>query len=117
MGENEAKKTAALEEAIRGVDLLEDAFTKISKGKKFFGGDQIGYLDIALGSFLGWIQAVQKLGNISLIDQSKTPKLYKWAQDFLAEDAVKDVVPQTEKLMEFAKALHAKAKAKASTSA
>ncbi|KAF2282550.1 hypothetical protein GH714_038163 [Hevea brasiliensis] len=38
---------------VEGLDLLEDAFVKISKGKTFFGGDQIGYLDIAFGCYLG----------------------------------------------------------------
>ncbi|KAG8366256.1 hypothetical protein BUALT_Bualt17G0057500 [Buddleja alternifolia] len=42
----------------------------------------------------------------SLIDESKSPNLFKWAQDFCADDAVddavKDVLPETNKLMEFA---------------
>ncbi|KAG8366268.1 hypothetical protein BUALT_Bualt17G0058800 [Buddleja alternifolia] len=94
----ETKKAAALEEAIQGLDLLEEAFTKCSKGQKFFGGDKIGYLDIAFGSYLG------------LIDESKTPNLFKWAEHFCIDDAVKDVLPETEKHLEFAKVLVPKLK-------
>lgn len=102
---DEAKK-AALDETNRGLALLEDAFSKCSKGHKFFGGEEIGYLDIAFGCFLGWIRVIQKLGNVSLIDdESTTPNLFKWAQHFSGHDAVKDVLPETEKLMEFAKFL------------
>ncbi|KAI3467423.1 hypothetical protein Pfo_024086 [Paulownia fortunei] len=107
----EAKKAAALEEANQGMALLEDAFIKCSKGQKFFGGDKIGYLDIALGCYLGWVRVTQKLGKVSLIDESKTPNLFKWSQDFSADVAVKDVWPETDKLLEFAKYFVAKVKA------
>ncbi|KAG8366273.1 hypothetical protein BUALT_Bualt17G0059300 [Buddleja alternifolia] len=106
----ETKKASALEEAIQGLDLLEEAFTKYSKGQKFFGGDKIGYVDIAFGSYLGWVRVIQKMANASLIDESKIPNLFKWAKHFCADDAVKDVLPETEKLLEFAKVLVPKLK-------
>ncbi|KAK6160104.1 hypothetical protein DH2020_003485 [Rehmannia glutinosa] len=92
----EAKKAAALEEANKGLALLEDTFRKCSKGQKFFGGDKIGYLDIALGGFLVWVRVIQILRNVSLIDESKTPNLLKWAQHFSDDAAVKDVLPETQ---------------------
>ncbi|KAG8366257.1 hypothetical protein BUALT_Bualt17G0057600 [Buddleja alternifolia] len=110
MSDGEEAKKTALEQAIQGLDLLEEAFTKCSKGQNFFGGDKIGYLDIALGSFLGWVRVIQIMANVSLIDESKTPNLFKWAQDFSGHDAVKDVLPETDKLVEFSKFLVAKVK-------
>uniref|UniRef100_A0A7N0U0R4 Glutathione S-transferase n=1 Tax=Kalanchoe fedtschenkoi TaxID=63787 RepID=A0A7N0U0R4_KALFE len=41
-----------LAQVVDGLALLERAYEEISKGKTFFGGDRIGYLDIALGCFL-----------------------------------------------------------------
>ncbi|KAL0336274.1 UNVERIFIED_CONTAM: Glutathione S-transferase U17 [Sesamum radiatum] len=102
--EGEASKIA-FEESDKGLLLLEEAFTKCSKGQKFFGGERIGYLDIALGSHLAWIRVIEKASNVSLIDEAKTPNLYKWAHDFSADVAVKDVLPSTDKLYEFAKLL------------
>lgn len=95
----------AQEETTKGLVLLEDAFTKCSKGQKFFGGDKIGYLDIALGGLLPWIAVVNKVRNISLIDESETPNLFKWAQHFSADAAVKDVLPDPDELYEFSKFL------------
>ncbi|XP_011014274.1 PREDICTED: glutathione S-transferase U17-like [Populus euphratica] len=88
-----------------GVMMLEDAFSRCSKGKGFFGGDQIGYLDIAFGSFLGRLRAIEKMNGVKLIDETKTPSLLKWATSFSSHPAVKDVLPETEKLVELAKVL------------
>ncbi|KAL0364117.1 UNVERIFIED_CONTAM: Glutathione S-transferase U17 [Sesamum angustifolium] len=100
----EAAKNA-LEESDKGLLLLEQAFTKCNKGHKVFGGERIGYLDIALGSHLAWIRVIEQACNVSLIDEAKTPNSYKWAHDFSADVAVKDVLPITDKLYEFAKLL------------
>ncbi|GFP91576.1 glutathione s-transferase u18 [Phtheirospermum japonicum] len=108
--EDEAKKAASLEEANQGLFFLENTFKNCSKGQKFFGGDKIGYLDIALGSYLGWIRMLEKMGNVSLISVSDTPNLFKWAQDFSADVAVKDVLPETDRLVEFARVFAARTK-------
>ncbi|BAT11750.1 Os10g0525400 [Oryza sativa Japonica Group] len=80
---------------------LEEAFVKCSQGKEYFGGDSIGYLDIALGSFLGWIKAVEKIAGVELLNETKLPILAVWADRFCAHPAVVDVVPDADKLVEF----------------
>lgn len=108
--EGDEAKAAAVEQVMEGIMLLEDAFAKCSKGKDFFGGETIGYLDIAFGSGLGWLRAWEKMKNIKIIDESRTPGLFGWAHRFSSNAAVKDVIPETEKLVELAKMFAARAK-------
>lgn len=109
--QGEEEKAVAVEQVIAGLQLLEEAYEKCSKGKSFFGGDSIGYLDIALGCFLGWLKATETMTGKKLLDPAKMPNLAGWAERFCAHDAVKGVMPETEKLVEFAKILQAKFKA------
>lgn len=95
--EGEAKE-AAVARAVEGLVLLDEAFVKISKGKaNYFGGDSIGYLDIVIGSMVNWIKAREIKANVKLFDQTKTPALVKWADNFTSNDNVKDVLPSTDK--------------------
>ncbi|PIA62423.1 hypothetical protein AQUCO_00200440v1 [Aquilegia coerulea] len=99
----DAEKATATEGLTEGLALLEEAFGKISKGKGFFGGATIGYLDIALGSCLGWIRVAETVSGSNYIDETTTPGLYAWAERFSSDDAVKDLIPETDKLLGFAK--------------
>ncbi|WCJ21768.1 Glutathione S-transferase family protein [Euphorbia peplus] len=101
-------KDEIVKEITQGLVLLEEALVKSSKGKTFFGGDEIGYLDIALGSFFGWFRATEKMSQTQLLDEAITPHLFKWADDFSSHPAVKDVMPETDKLIEFGKFIAAK---------
>lgn len=112
--EEEAKATL-IKQAAEGLVLLEEAFLKCSKGKDYFGGESIGYLDIALGSFLGWIKAGEIMSGVKLLDETKTPGLVQWAQRFCSNDAVKDVLPEPEKLIEVLKKIQAMLKAAATS--
>ncbi|MED6110241.1 glutathione s-transferase [Stylosanthes scabra] len=94
-----------LKKVREGLALLEDAFNKISKGKDFFGGDQIGYIDIGFGSFLAWLKLVEETEGVNLVDETTTPSLAKWVPKFCEHDAVKDVLPPIEKLIGFSKLL------------
>ncbi|KAI4328349.1 hypothetical protein L6164_020708 [Bauhinia variegata] len=105
-GDDERK--AAVQQMEEGLASLEDAFQKTSKGKAFFGGERIGYLDIAFGCFLGWLRVTEGFNGVKLLDEGKTPGLAKWAESFCADDAVKDVMPETGKLAKFAKVIRAK---------
>ncbi|CAK9136322.1 unnamed protein product [Ilex paraguariensis] len=96
IAEGDEAKKEALEQVAAGLELLEDAFTKCSKGGNFFGGERIGYLDIALGCFLAWLRVTEKLGNVKLLDEAKAPNLCKWAECFCSDAAVKDVMPETD---------------------
>ncbi|XP_010480401.1 PREDICTED: glutathione S-transferase U17-like [Camelina sativa] len=95
-----------------GNALLEKAFIDYSKGKPFFNGDNISYLDIFLGSFLAWLRVTELAASHKLLDdEAKTPSLCKWAELFCNGPAVKPVMPETAKLAEFAKKIFAKSQA------
>ncbi|XVF84826.1 hypothetical protein PTKIN_Ptkin17bG0070800 [Pterospermum kingtungense] len=99
--QGEDARKAAIAQLEKGLVLLEEAFVNYSKGKSFFGGDQIGYLDIAFGSYLGWLRVAEKMSEIKLLSEAKTPRLLQWADSFSSHAAVKDVMPDTEKLADF----------------
>lgn len=80
--------------------VLEEAFVKCSEGKAYFGGDNIGYIDITLGSCLVLIKATEKICGFNLVDDTKTPELAGWAERFMLHDAVKNVLPETERCVE-----------------
>ncbi|WOL00033.1 glutathione S-transferase U17-like [Canna indica] len=72
-------------------------------GHPFFGGDEIGYLDIAVGSMLGWLRTTGKLAGVEFLDAEKMPLLVAWAQNFCDHEAVKDLMHDEDKLLELAK--------------
>ncbi|KAM0918472.1 hypothetical protein ACQ4PT_008991 [Festuca glaucescens] len=82
---------------------LEEAFAKCSNGKAFFGGDSVGYLDLALGCNLFWFETLREMFDVELIDEGRTPLLASWAQRFGEAAAVKDLVPNVDKAVEHAK--------------
>ncbi|CAI0386690.1 unnamed protein product [Linum tenue] len=111
---SEEEKNRAADQLKEVVVRMEGAHVEVSRGKDFFGGDRIGFVDIAFGSMLGWLRAVQViLGGVKLLDEEKTPGLVKWAEKFSADPAVKDVLPETGKLIEFSKLLIAAIRAAA----
>ncbi|KAK8563977.1 hypothetical protein V6N13_005806 [Hibiscus sabdariffa] len=113
MTDGEEAKKAAIGQLEEGVALMEEAFGKCSRGKAFFGGDEIGFLDIAFGSCLGWLRATEKMNGIKVMDEGKSPALVNWAECFCCHAAVKDVMPDTDKLTEFGKMLFPKLRAAA----
>ncbi|KAF3431385.1 hypothetical protein FNV43_RR26116 [Rhamnella rubrinervis] len=98
----EKPKKAAVDQTVEGLLVLEEAFVKCSDGKPFFGGDQIGYLDLAMGGYLAWLTVTENMNGIKLLDQAKTPQLLKWAERFRQHPAVIGVMPETERLTEYA---------------
>ena len=62
-------------------------------GKPYFGGDEIGFVDIALGGMLAFVKALQKDTNSVLIDVEKMPLLSAWMDRFCKADGMKEVMP------------------------
>lgn len=101
---DDEERKGVIKQLEEGLGLIEDAYNNISNNSTnpFFGGNHIGFLDIAFGCFLGWIKVTNTLFGLKLLDHSKTPGLAQWAQRFCEDDAVKPFMPETHKLLEFA---------------
>lgn len=110
MAQTEEAKVEATSQLNEGLQLLEEAYVKSSKGKKFFNGENIGYLDIAFGCYIALIKATEKMSEIKLLDEEKIPHLVSWVERFCAGEAVKEALPETERVVEFVKTIQAKFK-------
>ncbi|KAK1685711.1 hypothetical protein QYE76_046559 [Lolium multiflorum] len=98
------EKMEAAARAISAMETLEGAFKdcSVSAGKPFFGGDSIGFVDIVLGSYLGWFVVIETMIGVKLMDATRTPELAAWAERFKMADAVKGVLPEdVDKVLEF----------------
>uniref|UniRef100_A0A0E0R1P0 glutathione transferase n=1 Tax=Oryza rufipogon TaxID=4529 RepID=A0A0E0R1P0_ORYRU len=103
MGKTEEEKAEALKETFAAVANLEAAFEGCSKGKPFFGGDAVGYLDVTLGALVSWVHAGEALYGMRLFDATRSPLLDAWVDRFAALDAAKAALPDAGRLAEYAK--------------
>ena len=93
-------KAEAAEQGASALGQLEEAFAACSKGRRFFAGDDVGFLDIVLGSYVGWFRAAEQITGQPVLDEASTPR-------FCAHEAVRDVMPDAGSLVEFGEALRA----------
>ncbi|KAI0499945.1 hypothetical protein KFK09_018153 [Dendrobium nobile] len=114
--EDEKSKAEAEEKLFTALLLLEETFVKCSKGKCFFGGDTINLVDIALGSCINWLKALEIMKGKNFLDKTKTPRLVEWAECFCSVETVKKVLPEAEKLVEYRKSIKAASAAAAAPS-
>ncbi|KAK8945793.1 Glutathione S-transferase U17 [Platanthera guangdongensis] len=76
---DEESKKGAKDQMFAALLQLEEAFVESSKGKSFFGGDNIGFVDIALGSYIAWLKGMDKIAGIKFLDEEKVPRLVEEA--------------------------------------
>ncbi|KAJ3690408.1 hypothetical protein LUZ61_019572 [Rhynchospora tenuis] len=103
----EEAKAEKIADTHAALEQLEGSFKKCSAGKAFFGGDSIGYLDVTLGSLLGWIKTAERISGAKLLDEAKVPLLVDWAKRFLALDCAKKTIPTVERIEKYARELQA----------
>jgi glutathione S-transferase len=115
-----AKTDEERDEAMRqlfcAAGALEGGLRECSKGKDFFGGDSVGYVDIVVGSLVPWTKATSVLAGAELVDAAKMPLLTAWMDRFSQLDAAKAVLQDVGSLVEHGRMLMAKNAARASNS-
>ena len=74
-------------------ELLEGAYVKYSNGKPYFGGDDLSYLDVALGCFLPWTGMIEVINDFKVFDEVRTPGLARWSNCMHSNEAIKSVFP------------------------
>lgn len=113
MGKTEEEKAEGRKQLFAAVGTLEGALKECSKGKPFFGGDSVGFVDIALGGFVAWVLARDRLSGLKHFDADRSPLLAAWLERFSSLDETKAVMPDVKKLVEQSKRRQAQADAAA----
>ncbi|KAL3531757.1 hypothetical protein ACH5RR_005278 [Cinchona calisaya] len=69
------------------------------KGKKFFGGDRIGLVDIVANFIAFWFRALQEAVGLDVLTKDNFPKLWEWAEDYMNCSVIKESLPPKDKLV------------------
>ena len=96
-----AEMGEGVKQMLAAVATLEGALAQCSKGKPFFGGDSVGYVDVALGGLLVWVRASEVLLGVKFLDAARTPLLAAWAERFASLDAAKVALPDYGRLIKY----------------
>ncbi|RWR74844.1 glutathione transferase GST 23-like protein [Cinnamomum micranthum f. kanehirae] len=93
-GEEQMK---TLNEAQESLKPLEE----LLKGKRFFGGETICYLDIVIGWIAVLVPLFEELMGVTYVDPNTMPLLHAWSQEFTNVPLVKERLPPREKMVVF----------------
>ncbi|CAK9137716.1 unnamed protein product [Ilex paraguariensis] len=91
------EKEKAIQSAKESLALIENQIN----GKKFFGGEQIGFLDLVIGWMCRWLEVMEKVGGMKLLDPQRFPVLYEWAQNFMEVPVISECMPPREYLVNY----------------
>jgi glutathione S-transferase len=92
LGEQHEKDRAEAE------DLLKVLEAQLH-GKKFFGGDGVGMVDIVGNYVAFWYRAIDEALKLDIFTEEKFPRLWQWAEDYVACAGIKENLPTKEKLI------------------
>lgn len=93
------EKEEAVAEAGEALRALEEEL----KGKKFFGGETLGFVDIVANFIAYWTPAMEEaLGEEVLTRElQQLPRLRQWCHDFVEHSVVKQTLSPKTELLEF----------------
>lgn len=89
------------DEKERAIQLTIEALQHIEgelKGKQFFGGERIGYLDIAAGWISYWLPVWEEVGSMKIVDTQQFPAISSWMHRFINHPVIKDNLPPRDKM-------------------
>ena len=87
--------------ALLEAELRDGAF----RGRRFFGGDEVGLLDVVLGCGSYWLAVFEDVTGVRLVDADAFPRFNAWLRDFEALDEVRETIPAVDRLLEYARGL------------
>ncbi|XP_028773445.1 probable glutathione S-transferase [Neltuma alba] len=92
----EENREKSRREVIQVLQIVEE---QALKDNKFFGGDNIGMLDIIYGSIPHWFEALEESVGVKVIDPNTLPRLYAWAQRFKQIPVINHDLPPYQDLL------------------
>lgn len=67
--------------------------------KAFFGGETLGFVDVALIPFYSWLSVFEKYGNCSV--EARHPKFTAWTKRCMEKETVSNSLPDQQRVYNF----------------
>ncbi|EEF44318.1 probable glutathione S-transferase [Ricinus communis] len=103
---NGEEQEKAVKDCLEMLKTIEEQ--ALGENKIFFGGDRIGAVDIVCGKFVRWLEVIEEVMGIKLLQQHKFPRLYQWTINFKEAPIIKDNLPDHGKLLNLLKQIRAR---------
>lgn len=71
--------------------------------KRFFGGDNIGIVDIAFGQIAHWFGVIEEVVGVQLLEPHAFPHCHSWTNNFKDVPAIKENLPDRDRMVSFLK--------------
>ncbi|CAL5208984.1 unnamed protein product [Lathyrus oleraceus] len=100
---SDEEREKAKENIWEGLRVVEDQC--LGDQRKFYGGDTISIVDIALGSFVKVIDVQEDMFEVKILQSERFPRLKLWFNNFKDVPIIKESTPSKEKLVALLKPL------------
>ncbi|KAL2539820.1 Ankyrin repeat family protein [Abeliophyllum distichum] len=87
----------ATQDAFNCLKALEDELS----GKKFFGGNNVGAVDIAAIFIALWLGVIEEINGVKLLKPEKFPLLARWVNDILSCSIIQESLPPRDQLVSY----------------
>ncbi|CAL4966543.1 unnamed protein product [Urochloa decumbens] len=71
------------------------------EGKRFFGGDALGFVDLAACTLAHWLGVLEEVAGVRLVEDGEYPALRRWAKEYTSDETVRRFLPDRDELVAF----------------
>ncbi|RYQ92204.1 hypothetical protein Ahy_B09g098381 [Arachis hypogaea] len=103
---DDEEKKKAIEKVQEQLKVVEDQC--FSDEKNFFGGDTINMVDLAFGSVLKFIEALEEFNDLKVIEPGKFHHLHSWFNDFKDVQVIKENLNPNDQMVAYFKVVKEK---------
>jgi glutathione S-transferase len=93
-GEEQEK---AIEDTLEMLKAMEE--DGLGRDNKFFGGDNIGIVDIAFGQIAQWLGVIEEVVGVKMLEAHKFPRLHAWIKNFKEAPVIKENLPDRDEML------------------
>ncbi|XP_037460177.1 probable glutathione S-transferase [Triticum dicoccoides] len=71
------------------------------EGKRFFGGDALGFVDLAACTLAHWLGVLEEVAGVRLMKDGEYPALRRWAREYTSDEVVRRSLPDRDELIAY----------------